>query len=463
MKSLIKNYIFGVVIASLVIAATAQQQHDYCDVLKKSLMFYKAQRAGRLPDNDIPWRGNSALNDSSSGAPRDKNGDGNLSGGYYDAGDHVKFALPMAYTITMLAWAYNNNVVKVEQCNLTKLFLEDIKWGSDWLIAAHVSEFEFAAQVGNGQADHAYWGPPENMTMDRPTDMISADKPGTEVACEASAALAATSMAFAQKDPEYSATCLNHSKQLHVFGDKYRGVYSDVVTDAVTFYKSWSGYKDEIVWSSVWLYMATNDTQYLTKAQSDYSTFAIGALAQKNSHDWDLKAPGIALLLANLTGNQSYKADIESYLKWWMPGGGCPVTPGGLSWIRQWGPCRYAATTAFLATVYGGDSYVKWAQSQVNYILGDNPLNMSYVIGVGSKFPLNPHHRASHHSPTNNIGMPVQNTYELTGALVGGPSQDDSWKDDRTDYVRNEVADDYNAGLVGVIATLINKDSKPTN
>lgn len=50
---------------------------SYKEVIAKSLKFYKAQRSGRLPDNDIPWRSHSALND------RGQNGE-DLSGGYYD-------------------------------------------------------------------------------------------------------------------------------------------------------------------------------------------------------------------------------------------------------------------------------------------------------------------------------------------------------------------------------------------
>ena len=44
------------------------------------------------------------------------------------------------------------------------------------------------------------------------------------------------------------------------------------------------------------------------------------------------------------------------------------------------------------------------------------------------------------------------NPHTLYGALVGGPLQDGSFTDDRTDYVSNEVTCDYNAGFQGVIA-----------
>lgn len=53
-------------------------QHDYNQVLKLSLLFYEAQRSGKLPENNrIPWRGDSALLDQGI------NGE-DLTGGYYD-------------------------------------------------------------------------------------------------------------------------------------------------------------------------------------------------------------------------------------------------------------------------------------------------------------------------------------------------------------------------------------------
>ena len=61
----------------------------------------------------------------------------NLVGGYYDAGDHVKFGLPMAFTMTMLSWGaieYRNEIVRLNQMGHT---LAAIKWGTDYFINAH--------------------------------------------------------------------------------------------------------------------------------------------------------------------------------------------------------------------------------------------------------------------------------------------------------------------------------------
>jgi len=48
------------------------------------------------------------------------------------------------------------------------------------------------------------------------------------------------------------------------------------------------------------------------------------------------------------------------------------------------------------------------------------------------------------------LEVPSFHRHILYGALVGGPSSDDSWEDDISDYTRNEVATDYNAGFVGL-------------
>ena len=47
------------------------------------------------------------------------------------------------------------------------------------------------------------------------------------------------------------------------------------------------------------------------------------------------------------------------------------------------------------------------------------------------------------------------NFHVLTGALVGGPDENDNYVDRRQDYIQNEVATDYNAGFQSAVAALI--------
>jgi hypothetical protein len=53
-----------------------------------------------------------------------------------------------------------------------------LKYATDYFLKAHTAPTEFYGQVGQGDVDHAYWGRPEDMTMDRPAYKIDAAHPG---------------------------------------------------------------------------------------------------------------------------------------------------------------------------------------------------------------------------------------------------------------------------------------------
>ncbi len=460
----------AVVAACLAPKTAGAQTFNYGEALQKSLYFYECQRSGALPANNrVEWRGNSGMTD---GADVGKD----LTGGWYDAGDHVKFGLPMAFSATMLAWGvvdYRDAYVKAGQLDEA---LDNIKWATDYFIKAHTAENELYIQVGDGNADHAWWGAPEVMQMARPSAKVTASCPGSDVAGETAAALAAASIAFKPTNPTYAATLLTHAKQLYTFADTYRGKYSDCFPGVGSFYNSWSGYNDELVWGAIWLYRATNDASYLSKAESLYANLSVqgqgGTVkSYKWTIAWDDKSYGAYVLLAKLTGKQGYHEDAQRWLNWWTVGGtalgadGTKVaySPGGQAVLDQWGSLRYAANTAFAALVYADSitdatlksRYQNFAKNQIDYALGKNPRNKSFVVGFGVAPPTKPHHRGSHGTWLDSLGEPVESRHVLYGALVGGPpSPNDAYTDSRTDYVMNEVATDYNAGFTGALVRL---------
>jgi len=431
--------------------------YNYGEALQKSVLFYELQRSGPLPEQTrCNWRGDSGLTDGA-----DNNID--LTGGWYDAGDNVKFNLPMAYSAAMLGWSVYEDKDSYEQSGQLEYILGDIKWVTDYLIKCHPEDEVYYYQVGDGNADHSWWGPAEVMTMNRPSYCVTRSNPGSAVVGEAAAALAVASVVLMDSDPSYSALCLEHAKSLYSFADSTRS--DSGYTAANGFYNSWSGFYDELAWAGCWLYLATDDVSYLNNAKSCFT---------QAGHDfdwslcWDDVHIGAAVLLAKITEEQSYKTEVQRHLDYWSCGtsDGQRITysPQGLAWLDQWGSLRYATTTAFVATVYSRwdgcpsdkvSTYWDFAESQANYALGSS--GRSFVCGFGENPPEHPHHRTSQGSYCDNMNEPGQARHTLYGALVGGPDASDGYTDTVSDYNKNEVACDYNAGFTGLMAAMYSR------
>ena len=141
---------------------------------------------------------------------------------------------------------------------------------------------------------------------------------------------------------------------------------------------------------------------------------------------------------------------------------GSKNTKQGFKLIDGWGSARYNASAQFMGLIYdqanqklsmADGNYSSWATGQMKYLLGNNKAKRCFVVGYNENAAKYPHHRAA--SRSNDAGQVREDHYTLMGALVGGPSDEyDTYADNQADYNCNEVALDYNAGLVGAAAGL---------
>ncbi|NLL04958.1 MAG: endoglucanase [Clostridiaceae bacterium] len=441
-------------------SSVSAASYNYGEALQKGIIFYEMQRSGALPENNrVNWRGDSALEDGSDAGL-------DLTGGWYDAGDNAKFNLPMAYSATMLGWSVYENRDAYKKSGQLDYILDNIKWATDYFIKCHPSPNVYYYQVADGALDHAWWGPPEVMQMERPSFKVTTASPGSTVVGETAAALAVASIIFKDTDPSYAATCLQHAKELFTFADTTRSDEGYVAANG--YYSSFSGFYDELTWAAAWLYLATEDTAYLDKAASYENNWEVenGTTIIKYAwgHCWDNKLFGAFLLLARATGDSLYKQGIENNLDWWTTGyngNRVAYSPKGLAVCDVWGTLRYATTAAFLADVYAdwsgcsstkAKTYKEFAKSQIDYALGST--GRSYVVGFGTNSPKYPHHRSAHGGWEAMMTTPDEHRHILYGALVGGPSVSDTYSDSIGDFQANEVACDYNAGFVGILARM---------
>ncbi|WOL10316.1 endoglucanase 3 [Canna indica] len=460
-------------------------RHNYRDALSKSILFFEGQRSGRLPPNQrMSWRRNSGLSDGSA-----MNVD--LVGGYYDAGDNVKFGFPMAFTATMLSWSVLEfgGMMKGEIVNARAA----IRWATDYLLKATAHPNTIYVQVGDASKDHACWERPEDMDTPRTVLKVDTNNPGSDIAAETAAALSAASLVFRKTDPTYSKLLRNRAIQVFEFADKYRGSYSNGLKgDVCPYYCSYSGFQDELLWGAAWLHKATRKPTYLSYIEVNGQT--LGADESDNTFGWDNKHVGARILLSkafliqNVKSLHDYKGHADNFVCSLIPGtqfSQAQYTPGGLLFKMGDSNMQYVTSASFLLVTYakylafsskvvscGGATITPQklrsiARRQVDYILGDNPQQMSYMVGYGARYPQRVHHRGS--SLPSVATHPAKiacsagfasfhstgpNPNPLTGAVVGGPDANDRFPDDRSDYERSEPATYINAPLVGALAYL---------
>ncbi|KAI3682108.1 hypothetical protein L2E82_50140 [Cichorium intybus] len=398
---------------------------DYKDALKKSIIFLEAQRSGKLPKIHRPlWRGDSGLDDGKAAGV-------DLAGGYYDAGDNVKYGFPMAFTVTTLAWA----------------------------AYFYQPELGAAGEMRDPVKDHECWISPEKMKTPRTVLEINAKVPGTEIAAETAAALAASSMVFRSVDKPYSEKLLTAAKQ------------------------------DELLWGATWLYIATRMPAYLKLIQDEKNTPIV------NEFSWDLKFAGVQILLTQLfwqgeKGLQKFKQQADGFVCNVIPESPSHkvfITPGGMIHLRDGANSQYVTSTAFLFSVYSdllakhkmdvgcgakritSVQVMDFAKKQMDYLLGNNPAKRSMMVGFGKDPPLHAHHRGAS-VPMNtkgevNCGMSFVNWYntpkpnpnELTGAILGGPDRADKFVDSRSNSSCTEPCTYINSCAIGVLAKLAKK------
>ena len=454
-------------------APSTTDAFDYSEALQDSMFFYEAQRSGQLPpDNEVDWRGDSDLSDGSDNGV-------NLTGGYHDAGDLVKFGLPEAWAMNMLAWSLLDYPAGYADAGQTQTAEENLRWGDDYILSAATGPDTFYGQVANPSTDHQYWGPAETNPVVRPSYAVTASCAGSDLVGQASAALAASSIVFKTADPKYSAELLSQAESLFTFADTYLGDYSNCITSAQGFYNSFSGYWTQLVAAEIWLYKATGTASWLTKAETDFANMPLASQSTLHEYNWTVNWDDDSFAdyvwMAQLTGQQQYITDAEDNLDWWTTGfDGTEVSysPGGEAFLNTWGSLRYSSNAAYLALEFSNyltannldptraTTYHNFAVQQINYILGQNPNTMSYEVGftndgTNTAWSQFPHNSTAHDSWADNLTTPTQTRHLDYGLLVGGPdSANDQYTDQRANYQETEGALDYNALFSGDLAAL---------
>lgn len=216
----------------------------------------------------------------------DGNGCVDLTGGWHDAGDHVKFGLPGSYSASTLGWGYYEFPEAYKETGLDKHVEDELRWINDYFMKATFLDDDgkvvaYCYQVGEGNNDHNYWCPPElqvdgtvvassSCAVKRPAYFATREMPASDQCAGAAASLAVNYMNFKESDPEYAEKCLKYAVALYDFAvETHTEEWELGMTPTATslgydggFYTSSYDY-DELAWAAVWLYYCTENWDYI--------------------------------------------------------------------------------------------------------------------------------------------------------------------------------------------------------
>lgn len=432
-----------------------------------SVKFYGAQRSGEGPN----WLLDGQACHTGDGEPIGAD----LSGGWHDAGDHLKPTLTNAFASYLMlkafeayptAFADKDDPAYGGAPNGIPDVLDEVRYATDYLVKAHVSPTELVGMVGDTNADHSNWvtcvfqetldpsegGHPRPVSMDANAD----------IAGLTSGALALMARLVRPYDATLAETYLSHALEVYEIADANRMGSNPGLYGQTGGFGGGAQWTDEMLCGAVELYRETGEQRYLDDA--------LDLNEQTGSHQWAPNWGQVAdfcrhsLYLAGETeaALEHWAADVANY----AANVSSAQHVSGMIYFDEWGSLRYAANAAFSAALHhavtGDAASATLAQSQLDYIVGDNEHARSFVVGFGPNPPTQPHHRNAHGHDEDDMSLPFM--HSLAGALVGGPTAtaagntEAGYIDDVADYVGNEVALDYNAGLVGLAAFGVNSE-----
>jgi hypothetical protein len=443
--------------------------------LEKAVGFYGAQRSGTEHNWILNQYPNAAACFTEDGFSYQNNLD--LSGGWHDAGDNIKFTTTIAWSAYALLKAYDafpnafhdKTDFYFGEPNGIPDVLDEVKWAIDYLVKIHLDSATLVSQIGDyrdhnhgltcvtmstsgeekgGNPRTVWFGNSNSSTTETKADLLGIT----------AAALALMSNMYKNFDNDYANSLISHARQLYTTAKDRPGVTKEPPNQS--YYKD-ASYHDDLSCAAVELGRVTGNTSYIDEAVQYHN--------QVGNHNWvvdwaqhiDYCRHSLAKAGKGDDVKSQWKSDVDRYRG--------KVTQQqyvkGLAFFLNWGSLRYALNAGFSAALYHdiyNDSLADtFAKSQINYVMGDNEYDRSFIVGWGKNAPQRPHHKNAFGKDSwfNANSIPL---YELTGALVGGPHNESysdgsltspaGYQDKMNDYVSNEVTIDYNIGLVGLTA-----------
>ncbi|HEX2867545.1 MAG TPA: glycoside hydrolase family 9 protein [Ignavibacteriales bacterium] len=372
----------------------------YNGIADSLLMFFKVQRCGYT---DPFLHKVCHIADATALIPRGQRAKHDVTGGWHDAGDYIKFFNTTAFSTYLLLFSYEFDPLKFSfdtNGNNVPDILEEAKIGLDWLLRSRLAAGSFIIQVQDLRDHDEGWRLPED-------DKLTFDRPAFTGGGKNSAGIYSAVMALAYRIwkerlhyDEFALRCLKEARTCYSEADRMpevdhsgTGMYLD------------SKYEGKMALGAIELYESTKDEGYLkdaasfaSKAQSDY-WWSWGDMNSIADFKIAKHRPEFKDYLLNNLKNFN---DIKN------------KNVFGEAAKNTWGSNTALMGAALQAILWknltGSGSFDSLMVFERDYILGKNQWGVSFIYNIGSVFSKNFH---------SQVGF-LRNGY-LPGAVAAGP------------------------------------------
>jgi hypothetical protein len=392
----------------------------------------------------------------------------NVAGGWFDAGDFIKFAHTTAYADTLLLLAQRRSGPATPP-QLRK----EIRFGLSWLRKAWDPKHDAVyIQVGIGSGnkagtfngDHDVWRLPQRddklkgkanrYLRNRPVFATDA-RPGRlapNIAGRMAASFALAAQVDASSHPERARRELRTAAEIFSRAKTTNVRPRDVVTALPHAFYPESSWRDDLELGAIELARAgfrlgdQRSSSWLVTAGHWARSYVRNEAGSDTLNLYDVSAIAHAEILGVTSHHpgrlavprERLRADLRHQLAIGRNHSAQDPFRAGANYddfdvaSHTFG---LMATVELLKQVTGTHRYDRFLTEQRNWVLGANPWGVSLVIGVGSQFPRCPQHVVANLSGGRDGTPPV-----LRGAVVNGPNSADLFADGLGEFFDNAPA-----------------------
>ncbi len=383
-----------------------------------------------------------------------------VTGGWHDAGDYIKFLNTTAYSTYMLLFSYEFNPAKFsydKNKNNTADILEEAKIGLDWMLRCHFEKNKLITQVQDLRDHEVGWRLPEN-------DSLQFDRPAFVGIGKNLIGIYSATMALAYRIwknvlnyPGFANTCLNSAKELFAL----RNNVPNIDTSGTGMYRD-NNYFGKLALAAAELYLSTGSRNYL----NDSEIYADSA----GSDFWwswgNINAiTHYRLALINRKFQEYIFTNLQEFNR--KKSANLFGEGAALTWGTNTTLLGIALQNILWKRLTNNNRFDSLEIFQRDYILGRNPWGISFIYKVGENYTRHFHHQIAYLKG------------QLPGGFAAGPaeksfldkynlpvSKDDAYKifqtnkavyrDDRMDFITNEPTITGNATAIFVFGNLAN-------